>query len=106
MLLTVPILPPDALPLRLVPAIPVRNAGGVDVVAEIVVQIEQRARMARVEDGGQVSADREGVHEHLAKLVVDDHTLLGLPALRHVPVLILRKVHTDFVVIDRDDDYI
>ena len=100
------ILSPDALPLRLVPAIPVRYAGCVDVIAQIVVQIEQRARMARVEDCGQVSADREGVHEHLAKLVVDDHALLGLPALWHVPVLILGKVHTDFVVIDRDDDYI
>ena len=101
-----PILPPDALPLRLVPTVSARYAGGVDVVAQIMVQIEQRARMARVEDGGQVSADREGVHEHLAKLVVDDHALLGLPALRHVPVLVLGKVHTDFVVIDRDDDYI
>ena len=106
MLLTVSILSPDALPLRLVSTVPARYAGGVDVVAEIVVQIEQRARMARVEDCGQVSADREGVHEHLAKLVVNDHALLGLPALRHVPVLVLGKVHTDLVMIDRDDDYI
>ena len=83
------ILPPDALPLRLVPTVSARYAGGVDVVAQIMVEVEQRPRMARVEDGCEVRADREGVDEALAKLVVEDHALVcGLDVRSGVPRMI------------------
>ena len=56
-----------------------------------MIEVEQRARMARIEDGGEVRADlqAQGLHEYSAKRVVDAHAALHLSSIRHAPHLVL-----------------
>lgn len=59
----------------------------VDVVAQIVIEIKQRSRMARVEDRSEIRVIGERIDQQLAELVVEDHPLLHRRLFQILPVI-------------------
>ena len=64
------------------------------LIAQVVVEVEQRSRMARVEYSSQTGSNGKRVDELLAKRVVEDHDLLRRPS---------RTIVGKLYMIDRDD---
>ena len=54
-----------------------RLVEGNNVVAEIVIEVEERPRMARVKHSGQFRPDREGVDEQSAELLTRMYVSIG-----------------------------
>ena len=63
-------------------------------VTQVVVEVEQRSRMARVEYSSQTGSNGKRVDKLLAKRVVEDHDLLRRPS---------RTIVGKLYMIDRDD---
>ena len=77
----------DAPPEGVVVAEARADPGKVHVVAQIVIEIQQGARVARIEDRGEIRPNRQCVYEEFPQLVIENDSLLQSQVVWVLPVI-------------------